>query len=115
MRRNRVLCCIGALLVLSGCARAPQPVVARMTPPQMQNCVQEIMERHAIRTELAPFPDGIWRLRLSILTGPPSGWVDKGSIVHTGTGLSYIANGATAGLNEAQLRGALEPIFQICR
>ncbi len=86
-----------------------------MAPPQAQDCVEAVMERYAIRAEPAPFPDGVWRLRLSVLSGPPVGWIDKGSVVHTGIGLSYIANGATSGLNESQVHAALEPAFARCR
>jgi hypothetical protein len=77
-------------------------------------CVEAALARSPVITERAPIERG-WRLRLRVYSSPPSGWIEKGSIVHDGARIAYIPDGSTRGLAEELVRGTVGPVLQSCR
>lgn len=76
-------------------------------------CALRRLNRSPVIAEPAPYARG-WRLKLRLYTTPPTGWLDKGDILHDGARLSYLPNGATRGLDDEVVESVVEPILEEC-
>ncbi|MEM1431616.1 MAG: hypothetical protein AAGG09_19340 [Pseudomonadota bacterium] len=106
-------------VALAGCELQPAPStppVARLSPPQLQLCAEGVLAQRAIRTEVAPLEldTDSWRLRLMVLATPPSGWLEKGDLIHDGARVTYLPNGATEDLLDDRIERALAAIAERC-
>lgn len=106
-----------AAVLLAGCDLGrPEPDlgVTRLAPSQSLVCVQSVLAAHPLRMTTRPYSGG-WRAELRVLSGAPAGFLGKGEIVHDGRTLAYLPDGATAGLEDARVREAVEAAFDACR
>jgi hypothetical protein len=111
----------GGSLPLSPPTLAPVGVPATLLPggavvPDSESlrCALRRLAETPVRAEPAPIDFG-WRLRLSVYVSPPSGLLDKGSLIHDGARIAYVPNGATRGLADREVQEAVDPILEACR
>jgi hypothetical protein len=105
----------GAALARPAEAPLAAPVTALPGPSRASlQCARRMLARSPVMAEPAPIERG-WRLRLRIYSSPPSGWIEKGSLLHDGARISYVPDGATRGLLDDAVRTAVRSVVEHCR
>lgn len=112
----RGLAAAAAPLLLAACSAAETPGVAvtRLSPGQSLDCVGFLMRAEPVRLVARPADNG-WRRDVLLLTVPPAGYVTKGALVHDGTVLAWLPDGAARGIDDERARQAVAPVLRACR
>lgn len=109
-----VLLALAALAACSRVSETPDVGVTRLSPGQSLDCVGVLMRAEPVR--LVPRASrGGWRRDVQVITGPPAGYVTKGALIHDGTVLAWLPDGATAGIADEAVRASVLPVLAACR